>query len=255
MLSLLDRVPFPLTDERTFFARNDPQGYLDRQETGTADIEGVTGGMTVAVDDDANDGGARVGYVEDPNYDVGTWLVQGGESYQVRSIQKFFTHRPVSTIDRVPFQMTDELYLCGTTLRARRRTTARSTCRRGGRTSSARRSTDRRGTDDLDPSLSRDERRDAREWYARTRTHAYSYSAASRYNSKMVDLRLMKWSHTRTTDVRPPTPRAPPPPPSTPPPPKPVRPRETTTAPFNTRTGARGKSSRRPSPSRRSSAT
>lgn len=82
MLSLLDRVPFPLTDERTFFARNDPQGYLDRQETGTADIEGVTGGMTVAVDDDANDGGARVGYVEDPNYDVGTWLVQGGESYQ-----------------------------------------------------------------------------------------------------------------------------------------------------------------------------
>jgi hypothetical protein len=162
VLSLLDRVPFPLTDERTFFARNDPQGYLDRQETGTADIEGVTGGMTVAVDDDANDGGARVGYVEDPNYDVGTWLVQGGESYQVRSIQKFFTHRPVSTLDRVPFQMTDELFLCGTTLRARRRTTARSTCRRGGRTSSARRSTDRRGTDDLDPSLSRDERRDAR---------------------------------------------------------------------------------------------
>ena len=63
VLSLLDRVPFPLTDERTFFARNDPQGYLDRQETGTADIEGVTGGMTVAVDDDANDGGARVGYL------------------------------------------------------------------------------------------------------------------------------------------------------------------------------------------------
>ena len=119
MLSLLDRVPFPLTDERTFFARNDPQGYLDRQETGTADIEGVTSGMTVAVDDDANDGGARVGYVEDPNYDVGTWLVQGGESYQVRSIQKFFTHRPVSTLDRVPFQLTGELFLYGMALRRR----------------------------------------------------------------------------------------------------------------------------------------
>ena len=30
---------------------------------------------------------------------------------QVRSIQKFFTHRPVSTFDRVPFQLTGELFL------------------------------------------------------------------------------------------------------------------------------------------------
>jgi hypothetical protein len=35
---------------------------------------------------------------------------------QVRSIQKFFTHRPVSTFDRVSFQLTDELFLYGTTL-------------------------------------------------------------------------------------------------------------------------------------------
>jgi hypothetical protein len=34
----------------------------------------------------------------------------------VRSIQKFFTHRPVSTLDRVPFQLTGELLLYGTTL-------------------------------------------------------------------------------------------------------------------------------------------
>jgi hypothetical protein len=27
---------------------------------------------------------------------------------QVRSVQKFFTHRPVSTFDRVPFQLTSE---------------------------------------------------------------------------------------------------------------------------------------------------
>jgi hypothetical protein len=30
---------------------------------------------------------------------------------QVRSIQTFFTHRPVSTFDRVFFQLTDELYI------------------------------------------------------------------------------------------------------------------------------------------------
>jgi hypothetical protein len=35
----------------------------------------------------------------------------------VRSIQKFFTHRPVSTFDRVPFQLTGELFLYGTALR------------------------------------------------------------------------------------------------------------------------------------------
>jgi len=29
----------------------------------------------------------------------------------VRSIQKFFTHRSVSTFDRVSFQLTDELFL------------------------------------------------------------------------------------------------------------------------------------------------
>ena len=39
---------------------------------------------------------------------------------QVRSIQKFFTHRPVSTFDRVPFQLTGELFLYGTALRASR---------------------------------------------------------------------------------------------------------------------------------------
>ena len=36
---------------------------------------------------------------------------------KVRSIQKFFTHRPVSTLDRVPFQLTDELFLYGMALR------------------------------------------------------------------------------------------------------------------------------------------
>jgi hypothetical protein len=36
---------------------------------------------------------------------------------RVRSIQKFFTHRPVSTFDRVPFQLTDELFLYGMALR------------------------------------------------------------------------------------------------------------------------------------------
>ena len=35
---------------------------------------------------------------------------------QVRSIQKFFTHRPVSTFDRIPFQLTDELFLYGMAL-------------------------------------------------------------------------------------------------------------------------------------------
>ena len=35
---------------------------------------------------------------------------------QVRSIQRCFTHRPVSTLDRIPFQLTDELFLYGTTL-------------------------------------------------------------------------------------------------------------------------------------------
>ena len=32
---------------------------------------------------------------------------------QVRSIQKFFTHRPVSRFDRFPFQLTGELFLYG----------------------------------------------------------------------------------------------------------------------------------------------
>ncbi len=36
-----------------------------------------------------------------------------GPEYQVRSIQTFFTHRPVSTLDRVSFQLTDELFLYG----------------------------------------------------------------------------------------------------------------------------------------------
>ena len=38
-------------------------------------------------------------------------------AFQVRSIQKFFTHRPVSTFDRVPFQLTGELFLYGMALR------------------------------------------------------------------------------------------------------------------------------------------
>jgi hypothetical protein len=37
-------------------------------------------------------------------------------SHQVRSIQKFFTHSSVSTFDRVPFQLTDELFLYGMAL-------------------------------------------------------------------------------------------------------------------------------------------
>jgi hypothetical protein len=35
---------------------------------------------------------------------------------QVRSIQTCFTHRPVSTFDRIPFQLTDELFLYGMAL-------------------------------------------------------------------------------------------------------------------------------------------
>tara|TARA_B100001142_G_scaffold245614_1_gene245073 strand:- start:684 stop:890 length:207 start_codon:yes stop_codon:yes gene_type:complete len=36
---------------------------------------------------------------------------------EVRSIQKFFTHRSVSTFDRVPFRLTGGLFLYGTALR------------------------------------------------------------------------------------------------------------------------------------------
>ena len=39
---------------------------------------------------------------------------------QVRPTQKFFTHRPVSTFDRFPFQLTGELFLYGMALRRRR---------------------------------------------------------------------------------------------------------------------------------------
>ena len=43
----------------------------------------------------------------------------GAATSQVRSIQTCFTHRPVSTLDRVgPFQLTDELFLYGTALRS-----------------------------------------------------------------------------------------------------------------------------------------
>jgi citrate synthase len=42
-------------------------------------------------------------------------------AYKVRSIQTFFTHRPVSTLDRVFFQLTGEPFLYGTTLRGWRR--------------------------------------------------------------------------------------------------------------------------------------
>jgi hypothetical protein len=44
---------------------------------------------------------------------------------QVRSIQKFFTHRPVSTFDRVPFQLTGELFLYGMALSWLRQPTAK----------------------------------------------------------------------------------------------------------------------------------
>jgi hypothetical protein len=37
---------------------------------------------------------------------------------QVRSIQRCFTHRPVSTLDRIPFQLTGELFLYGMALRS-----------------------------------------------------------------------------------------------------------------------------------------
>jgi hypothetical protein len=40
---------------------------------------------------------------------------------EVRSLQTFFTHRSVSTFDRVSFQLTDELVLYGTTLTERLR--------------------------------------------------------------------------------------------------------------------------------------
>ena len=59
----------------------------------------------------------------------------GGGAIQVRSIQKFFTHRSVSTFDRVPFQLTDELFLYGMALRASSSLPRRS----GTRTSPARR--------------------------------------------------------------------------------------------------------------------
>ena len=38
----------------------------------------------------------------------------------MRFIQKSFTHRSVSTFDRFPFQLTDELFLYGTALRGLR---------------------------------------------------------------------------------------------------------------------------------------
>ena len=44
---------------------------------------------------------------------------------QVRSIQKFFTHRSVSTFDRVPFQLTGELFLYGMAHRISSRSTRR----------------------------------------------------------------------------------------------------------------------------------
>jgi hypothetical protein len=39
-----------------------------------------------------------------------------GAQAEVRSIQKFFTHLPVSTLDRIPFQLTGELFLYGMAL-------------------------------------------------------------------------------------------------------------------------------------------
>jgi len=56
----------------------------------------------------------------------------GGGRLQVRSIQKFFTHRSVSTFDLVPFQLTDEkLFLYGMALQSRVRGAPRQARRRG----------------------------------------------------------------------------------------------------------------------------
>ncbi|EEH52570.1 uncharacterized protein MICPUCDRAFT_63787 [Micromonas pusilla CCMP1545] len=56
-------------------------------------------------------------------------------SHQVRSIQTFFTHPSVSTFDRVPFQLTDELFLYGMALSAG----AAREAARGGRRARVRR--------------------------------------------------------------------------------------------------------------------
>jgi kinesin family protein 3/17 len=48
---------------------------------------------------------------------------------KVRSIQKFFTHRPVSTLDRNPFQLTGELFVYGMALRTARGRTCRTATR------------------------------------------------------------------------------------------------------------------------------
>ena len=65
---------------------------------------------------------------------------------KVRSIQKFFTHRLVSTFDRVSFQLTGELFLYGTTFscesrvtRARRRRKRSAPSRRAATASATRR--------------------------------------------------------------------------------------------------------------------
>ena len=72
---------------------------------------------------------------------AGTYVVRGlegkstlpPEKFEVRSIQKFFTHRPVSTFDRVPFQLTGKLFLYGTTLRETCGTKSRASGRRTSR--------------------------------------------------------------------------------------------------------------------------
>jgi len=47
------------------------------------------------------------------------YVFDAGFRSKVRSIQKFFTHRPVSTFDRAPFQLTGELFLYGMALSSR----------------------------------------------------------------------------------------------------------------------------------------
>ena len=68
----------------------------------------ATFGMTLTVADD------RVALSNMPEKSV----TMDAEA-KVRSIQKCFTHRPVSTFYRVPFQLTDELNLYGMALRRR----------------------------------------------------------------------------------------------------------------------------------------
>jgi hypothetical protein len=74
--------------------------------------------------------GLVLSYLRTKVRDTYPTLRSNSSRFQVRSTQKFFTHRPVSTFDRVPFQLTGELFLYRTHLnpppRRRPRVRARS---------------------------------------------------------------------------------------------------------------------------------